>query len=64
MTIPPQPKSKLLEMTFALVPGGPEPKIKGFSNFIPFTSTLRSTFDMGNFLTAGAKKVDKKENYN
>ncbi len=36
-TTPPQPSSNAFAMTFALVPGGPEPSTNGFSNFIPST---------------------------
>src|SRR5262245_50687601 len=46
MTQPPQPRSKLLAMTRALVPGGPDASTNGFSNRIPFTSMLRSTSAM------------------
>src|SRR5688572_22998549 len=42
MTMPPQPRSYDLEMTRAFVPGGPEPRTKGFSNFIPLTVIERS----------------------
>src|SRR2546429_4650149 len=34
---PPQPSSSALPMTFAFVPGGPEPMMKGFGSFRPFT---------------------------
>jgi hypothetical protein len=42
MTQPPQPRSKLLAMTRALVPGGPEARTNGFWNFIPLTTMERS----------------------
>src|SRR2546429_8359263 len=34
---PPQPSSSALPMTLAFVPGGPEPMMKGFGSFRPFT---------------------------
>src|SRR5690349_13008596 len=42
ITQPPQPSSKLLPITRAFVPGGPEPSTNGFSNFIPLTTIDRS----------------------
>src|SRR5436190_23768340 len=37
----PQPSSKALPMTLALVPGGPEPMTKGLGNLIPLTVVAR-----------------------
>src|SRR5436309_3001001 len=36
-TTAPQPSSNALPMTFAFVPGGPEPMMKGFGSFKPLT---------------------------
>src|SRR5689334_11550581 len=36
-TTPPQPSSNALPMTFAFVPGGPEPMMNGFGRFRPLT---------------------------
>src|SRR6188768_2247588 len=38
---PPQPSSKALEITLALVPGGPEPMTKGFGSLRPLTVVAR-----------------------
>src|SRR5215213_178789 len=35
---PPQPSSNALPMTFAFVPGGPEPMTKGLGSFRPLTT--------------------------
>src|SRR3954468_25008728 len=39
-TLPPQPRSNDFAITFALVPGGPDPSRNGFSNSIPLTVTF------------------------
>src|SRR5436190_11114400 len=41
-TAPPQPASKALASTRALVPGGPEPNKKGLGNLMPLTVIERS----------------------
>src|SRR5437879_1632944 len=40
-TMPPQPRSYDLAITRALVPGGPDPRTNGLSNFIPLTTIAR-----------------------
>src|SRR3954451_21249633 len=40
-TTAPQPSSKALPMTLALVPGGPEPMTKGLGSFRPLTVVAR-----------------------
>src|SRR5262245_13371383 len=43
-TTPPHPASNARAMTRPFVPGGPDPRTKGFLNFKPFTSTAKLGF--------------------
>src|SRR6478736_3913395 len=54
----PQPSSKALPMTFAFVPGGPEPMTKGLGSFRPLTvhSSVGMTASSTLFRTAAGEQ--------